>query len=314
MPSLQSRPASTLSSGERKRLMLALGLLIDPVLLVSDEWAAHLDSNWMATTAELFEDYSERGGAHIGLLSSPDNIHCARTQDLHIEHANRSPDPLSRQSTVSADLRLFISLLSDLPPRPPLSLPKPLDARVRYSRIHRKFLHFEVAPGELAQVVGPNGVGKTTLLKNLWRLSRPINRWRRFSISLPLLYFLQADPAYQVLGPTIGDELSRAFGYYPNNSSVLQEIIRSSLTDKVEQDVLTLSFGERKLLAIIAAVFSSCPALAIDEPTEGLDASNTNAVVKLLQTAQRLGKTVITASHDPLPCPGSILIRLEHAS
>jgi cell division transport system ATP-binding protein len=89
------------------------------------------------------------------------------------------------------------------------------------------------------------------------------------------------------------------------------------LADRASARPPTLSGGEQQRVAIARAVIARPELLIADEPTGNVDAAMAQRILHLLTAMNRLGTTVIVATHDLgliAATPGAQLIRLENGA
>jgi ABC-type branched-subunit amino acid transport system ATPase component len=150
-----------------------------------------------------------------------------------------------------------------------------------------------VRAGQLVAVVGPNGAGKSTLLKAILGLAkvmggqvladgaditgRPLEKLARLGIG----YVPQVDDVFDSL--KVSENLHMG-GYLLDKSgraSRMDEVLEifPALRDRLHRYVGTMSGGERKMTAIARALMLSPRVLILDEPTAGLSAALTDAVL-----------------------------------
>lgn len=155
-------------------------------------------------------------------------------------------------------------------------------------------VEFGLRKGDRAFLLGPNGCGKTTLLKILMGYERPDSGSYFFGANVRPGYF---DQTLSLLSPqkTVLDEiwdLHRDF-----TESRVRTLLGQFLfcADDVYKKVETLSGGEKARLSLLKLMLSGANLLLLDEPTNHLDIPSREA----LETALLgFGGTMLVVSHD----------------
>lgn len=146
---------------------------------------------------------------------------------------------------------------------------------------------------EVAAVIGPNGVGKTTLLKTLLRDLAPLSGASRLGAAVQPGYFAQA---HEGLSPenTVLDELLLVRSL---PLSEARNYLASFLFtgDDVFRPVSTLSGGERGRLALAKLALDGANFLLLDEPTNHLDIPSQEILQDVLNG---FDGTILLVSHD----------------
>jgi ATP-binding cassette subfamily F protein 3 len=147
--------------------------------------------------------------------------------------------------------------------------------------------------GECAALIGPNGSGKTTFLRNLMGQLAPLQGELKFGAALKIGYFAQA---HEGLNPanTVLDELLRHKQMLlgPARNYLAQYLFRA---DDVYKPVSALSGGERGRLALALLALEGANFLLLDEPSNHLDIP---AQEVLQQVLEQFDGTILLVSHD----------------
>ena len=155
-------------------------------------------------------------------------------------------------------------------------------------------LSFEVKKSERVFILGPNGCGKSTLIKLLMERLYPIAGRIDYGYNVEIGYY---DQENQNLSPdkTVLEELWDA---YPASTQTELRSILAAFNfrgDDIEKLVSVLSGGERARLTLAKLILSRMNLLILDEPTNHLDISSREALEEALT---EFGGTVISVSHD----------------
>ena len=155
-------------------------------------------------------------------------------------------------------------------------------------------LNFLVKKHDRLFISGPNGCGKSTLIKLLLGQLEPISGEIEFGYNVTVGYYDQENQNLDE-NNTVLDELWNA---YPN---LTQTEIRNTLAlflfrgDDIEKEVSVLSGGERARLTLAKLILSKMNLLILDEPTNHLDIESREALENALLS---FDGTIIAVSHD----------------
>lgn len=155
-------------------------------------------------------------------------------------------------------------------------------------------LNFLVKKHDRLFITGPNGCGKSTLIKLLLGQLEPITGEIEFGYNVTVGYYDQENQNLDD-NNTVLDELWNA---YPN---LTQTEIRNTLAlflfrgDDIEKEVSVLSGGERARLTLAKLILSKMNLLILDEPTNHLDIESREALENALLA---FDGTIIAVSHD----------------
>lgn len=180
----------------------------------------------------------------------------------------------------------------------------------------------KVFPGQVTCVLGDNGAGKSTLIKILSGVVTHDSG--SYLVDGKAVHFNGPREAQDCGIATVFQDLATVplmsiwrnffMGHELTKGSVLtrrlaineaREIVRAEL-DKIgidvrdpNQNVGTLSGGERQALAIARAVYFGAKVLILDEPTSALGVRQSGIVLRYILQAREQGKGVIFITHNP---------------
>lgn len=192
--------------------------------------------------------------------------------------------------------------------------------RFRYHAARTDVLHgvsLDIAARSVTAVLGPNGSGKTTILRLLlglstpqsgqvWLDSRPRGSYSRRQLSRRIGLVPQNEPIAFEMSVLEYVLLGRApyLGLLELPSSADVEIAQQALfalglEDLGQRPVSWLSGGERQLVVVARALAQEPAIFLMDEPTSHLDLANRRRILQVLAKLAARGKTVVFTTHDP---------------
>lgn len=175
-------------------------------------------------------------------------------------------------------------------------------------------LDLDIADGEWVALVGPSGVGKSTLLSLLWRAADPrrgmvcLGGRDLRELSLAQLRSRVALVAQDTLlfSGSLEDNLRMASpqACLSDIEAVLRDVQLADLVDSLPQGLQTevgefgahLSGGQRQRLALARALLRRAPVLLLDEPTSSADPRTEQALLQVLRPL-RGRRTLVMAAH-----------------
>lgn len=174
---------------------------------------------------------------------------------------------------------------------------------------------FHIEPGEMAFLTGHSGAGKSTLLKLISIMERPtvgqvlINGHDLNNIQRRDIAYIRRDigmifQSHQLLmDKSVFDNVAlpliiEGYGRKDIAKRVHAALELVGLRDKVSNSPITLSGGEQQRVGIARAVVNKPPLLLADEPTGNLDPKLSMEIIRLFETFNQAGVSVLIATHD----------------
>ena len=335
------RATFALSGGQRQQVAAAGILVMEPSIYLFDEPFANLDAYAVTELEGLISDLRNSGHTVIivehrveeALSLRPDKVLLMKdgrqtffgdTQDF-LEIADPTQVKLPIASTLRTihnpaqirDLlvRPIITGQGDQQEQPSAPILEFDKVHYRYSLFSEDILHgvsCQVRRGETIALLGPNGSGKTTMVKQALGLLRPSKGTvklygedtRKLSVaelSSRIGYVFQS-PSAMLFAPTVLKEVS--FG--PENLRFSNERLKQAVRQSEEalnvaqfedRSPFSLSFGQQKRVAIASVLSMQGKILLLDEPTAGQDYRSYIAFMEYLRSLPDLD-ALLFITHD----------------
>lgn len=180
---------------------------------------------------------------------------------------------------------------------------KDVKLRVEHATLHR---------GELIAVLGENGAGKSTLLQGIRQLLQTAGTllyqgkpYTRADSRAQEIGFVFQNPELQFVASTVLEEVAYTIGKTQSDQTEIE--IERIARERLEMFALwehrhkhpyQLSTGQKRRLSVCASIHDCQRILLLDEPTFGLDAQNTFALLSWLQQLQQQGITIVMVTHS----------------
>jgi cell division transport system ATP-binding protein len=176
-------------------------------------------------------------------------------------------------------------------------------------------VNLEIDPGEFVFLVGASGSGKSTMVRLILKETEPsagavyVNRTRLSSVTRRKIPRHRRDIGcvfqdFKLLpNRTVAENVAYAMEVTGQKRSairtkvpqILDLVVLSGKLDKFPDQ---LSGGEQQRVSIARAFVSQPPILVADEPTGNLDPNTSVGIMQLLHRINRMGTTVLVATHD----------------
>ena len=316
LSSFKERNPSTLSGGEKKRLLLACLFAIEPALWILDESLEELDQAWK--TAAL-DSLTERGKTVLALASRWSPLLAGKASSFALLSAGRIVSSADRGDAPEFQRALSHDGILPRDGRPRVR-ETPAKVQLKAEGVRFRFPgqdgfslavdSLELRAGEICALMGDNGSGKTTLGKILCGLLTPhtgaislrTNGGFR-PASAPELNarvgYLFQNPDHQIYLPTVRDELSLGLRRQGMNRDEIDRKIEEavelfSLPDQSSPPALMSYGGRRRLQAAISYLLPR-EILVLDEIDSGLSCRE---VERLLDALIPRAPGIIFITHD----------------
>ena len=165
------------------------------------------------------------------------------------------------------------------------------------SRIALSEVDLKIEPGEIVTVVGPNGSGKTSLLKAIIGATPPTAGSVKLKPNLKIGYVPQRLNFNSSLPMTV--ERFMRLRYKGGNKSCVMALAEVGVSSLIKQQMSQLSGGQFQRVLLAHALINNPEILLLDEATQGLDQPGSAAFYRLVEEKrQNTGCAVLMISHD----------------
>ena len=179
-------------------------------------------------------------------------------------------------------------------------------------------MNFAVQPGEILLVRGGNGRGKTSLLRLLTGLSKPMAGevcWRGVPIGqcgeryrMEMAYVGHLNGIKDDLTPLENLRVGAGLAGRDLDEPTAQRTLeRLGLGRCLDLPARVLSFGQRRRVALAGLLTAGALLWILDEPLTGLDVHGVALIEALLHEHTERGGLVVMTTHQPLSLPGAKL-------
>lgn len=168
----------------------------------------------------------------------------------------------------------------------------------------------ELRAGELVCFMGPNGIGKSTLIKTLMSLQQPLSGAIRFQNSGKTAQLLSVVLTDRIQHPQLTVEELVTLGRYPylswnlalrdeDKRKINEAIGKARVLHLSNKKISELSDGQMQMVMIARALAQDTPIILLDEPTAHLDLNNRVEIMNLLKRLTReTNRGILLATHE----------------
>lgn len=296
---LAQRKLHDLSSGEKQKIVIASALIMQPKILVADEPTSQLDPKSADEILKLLKHLNE--SHDLSIVLSEHRIeriakYCDMVFDMDQNNLGK-PQQIPTKCT-------YLPQVSK--PKKGKKIISIRNLTKSYGEISAlKDINLDFYEGELAVIIGPNGCGKTTLIKHINGLlktnSSQVTVFGKDIRKTPVetlakdIAYLGQNPNDYLFCETVEDELkftAKNLKVDGNITKTLKLMGLEQYKDKYPRD---LSAGERQKVALASVLVSDPKIIILDEPTRGMDY---NSKTNLMNFLKQSGKTIILVTHD----------------
>jgi energy-coupling factor transporter ATP-binding protein EcfA2 len=285
---LAGRSVRTLSGGERQRVALASALAMRPKLVVLDEPTSQLDPEGAAMVLDAVRDLVQEGRAAVIAEHRLERLLSRASASFVVEHGAVTvawPD-----APIPSAMRAFSH-------GGPVAWSLEGVTAGFGGRVVLDSIEAIGHQGEVVALSGPNGGGKTTLLRLIAGAIAPASG--KVERRPGRIAYLPQNPTALLHRPTLRSEVSLTLdraGESEPPEAILTELGLLAVAGRYPRD---LSCGERQRAALAAVLPGRPDLVLLDEPTRGIDATARSALVRLVSRLRDGGSAVVLATHDP---------------
>ncbi len=328
----EDRNPATLSGGEKQRLAIASVLAMESEILVLDEPLARLDPQGAAEVMSVLRSLREKYQLTIIMATNDSNktagcadrvcvlnngqiVVCDETENiigdsiLLEKHGIQPPNDTDIHSIFTIDNLQFAD-----------------NAAVEIKDFYYSYDHggasfnninLSIRNNDFAAVIGRNGCGKTTLLKNITGLLRPTagdifirgKNTKELSVSAisKEVGFVMQNPDTQLFTDSVFNEISFALKNFNISKTEIKKRVKDALhtvgLEDLEAFPHSLCRADRTKVVIACVLAMGCKIIIFDEVDVGQDYRGKRQIMDIAKQLNAAGCTIIFVTHNiPLAC------------
>lgn len=327
MQDYETSELDRLSGGQKQKIAIASVLVMKPKVLLLDEPTANLDPESRRQIFGLIVRIAREENMTIIIvehnideiinevdwvlaMDREGNIaaDCRREEAGEILERTTPENVISKtdRESLSAEGEIVLEIEN-------LSFAYPVPGKKEKGRQILDNLSMQVRKQEFLAIVGENGVGKSTLMKLIFKVHRPdAGAIRLFGKDLGtyhtkrlyhLIGLVFQNPENQFITNTVWDEMMFSLkrvnlSREEKESRVQQMLEQFHLEKEKDKSPFVLSQGQKRRLSVASMLLTNQEILFLDEPTYGQDFENRQELMKDMQQLVRDGITIVMITHD----------------
>ena len=306
---LAKRDTTTLSGGEKQRLAVAAILAMQPSVILLDEPTAHLDPAGAKELFDLLRQLQQQKACTLLIVEHRLPPLTSLNPQLWIMDSGRLVQ--RNQTRVHEDVsnlarEVSVGRIERTNRRTSLEVLRIENLSFGYRERLLDDLSLTLEPGTILGVIGPNGGGKTTLLRLMAGLERP-DEGAIVHLETTAVGMVFQHPHQQIFERTVRRDLEIEGSL---DDGALASVLESArLSGMADFPPHSLSLGEQRRLTVLAALRMTPNLLLLDEPFIGQDRDNVAWIIGRIHRARNRGAIVCLVTHD-IPMAETLCDRL----